>query len=524
MRQSLIGLLLCCILAYLLVYAILNFVGFPNFCNSDVYADMQYARRAWEQKTLFPQGWTFGNQYYIIATPVLAALFYGLTGSINLAMALATEAMTVLVLLSFFWMSGAFTKDLLLRLTLCLLLLASQVAPYGPYSINSMLFFTQASFYACYLTTMFLVFGDYLRARSGEKSHKVIWVISLLLCFATGIQSLRQTAVMVLPIFAWELLMMLCRLVQRKKLCSQENIPGIIHALSYGGANLAGVAVSHLLNVPQAAIYGKTQLVSPGQWGQRLQAVPQALLEITSLDYCLSEDTSRLLTLIIFSFAAIVIVAVILMALHSKNHISGLETSCLLCWIALAGVLLSTIVLNVTLRGIYLFMWFPLVALSGLMVIQNLPAASRMASVSLICLVSLVSLVYCYRPYVSVVFQGQPTDAEQVCQWAQSEGYRYIYGDYWGTAPGIAVYSDGELEAGCWHKPENAFQVEAANTPQNIYGAEENEKAIYVFNEADEAFGLEKAHAQDVALEKQCQFGTYRVYTSPVPLMYGYSQ
>lgn len=297
-QQSMIGLLLCCILAYLLAFAILNFVGLPDFCNSDVYADMQYARRVWEQKTLFPQGWTFGNQYYIIATPVLAALFYGLTGSMNLAMALATEAMTVLVLLSFFWMSGAFTKDRLLRFALCLLLLASQVAPYGPYSVNSMLFFTQASFYACYLITMFLVFGDYLRARNGEKCRKIVWIISLLLCFATGMQSLRQTAVMVLPIFAWELLMMLCRLAQHRKLYDRGCSAGIIHALSYGGANLAGILMAHFLDVPQEAIYGQTQLVPPGQWIQRLQAIPQALLEITSLDYCITEDTSRLLSII----------------------------------------------------------------------------------------------------------------------------------------------------------------------------------------------------------------------------------
>lgn len=141
-RRGITGLILFCILAYLLVFGILNFSGLPDLCNSDVYADMQYARRAWEQKSLFPQGWTFGNQLYIFASPVLAALFYGLTGSINMAMALATETMTLLILLSFFWMSGSFTKDRMVQLLLCLLLLASPMAPYGPYSIHSMLFFT----------------------------------------------------------------------------------------------------------------------------------------------------------------------------------------------------------------------------------------------------------------------------------------------------------------------------------------------------------------------------------------------
>lgn len=521
-RRGITGLILFCILAYLLVFGILNFSGLPDLCNSDVYADMQYARRAWEQKSLFPQGWTFGNQLYIFASPVLAALFYGLTGSINMAMALATETMTLLILLSFFWMSGSFTKDRMVQLLLCLLLLASPMAPYGPYSIHSMLFFTQASFYACYLITAFLVFGDYLRVKKENKSRKISWAISLFLCFATGMQSLRQTAVMVLPILLWEVLEMFCRLVRRKRLWSPVYSGRTLRALSYAAANFTGILVSHFLNIPQAAIYGQTTLVPPEQWPERLQAVLQALLEITSLDYLLAGDYSRLLCGVIWFFITITIIAVGVMISRRKGSISGLEISWLLCWISIAGTALSTVLLSITLRGIYLFMWFPLVAISGAIILEKLPALPKMAAVTLACLLSLASLLYCYVPHVSAVFQGDPTDAEQLCQWAASEGYAYVYGDYWGTAPQIAVYSDGTLEAGCWHTSENVFQVELSNTPQDIYGTEENEKAIYVFTPEDEASGLRKAREQGVSLTKQSQFGIYSVYTSPVPLMHSF--
>ena len=146
-KKVLILLILCCIVVCILNYSYLNFTGFARYCNSDVYADSLVAMMMWDQKTLFPDGWLFGNQFYVAATPNLAALFYGLTGSINLGMVLATELMTVLVFLSFLWLLRALTKDLLLQLTACLTLLAANVAPYGPYSVNSMLFFTQASFY-----------------------------------------------------------------------------------------------------------------------------------------------------------------------------------------------------------------------------------------------------------------------------------------------------------------------------------------------------------------------------------------
>ena len=82
------------LLAYFAVFAIVNFAGFAYFCNADMYEDTLVARLMWEQKTLFPENYIFGNQYYVIATPVFAALFYGLTGSMNTAMQIAVIGST----------------------------------------------------------------------------------------------------------------------------------------------------------------------------------------------------------------------------------------------------------------------------------------------------------------------------------------------------------------------------------------------------------------------------------------------
>ena len=98
------------LLAYFAVFAIVNFAGFAYFCNADMYEDTLVARLMWEQKTLFPENYIFGNQYYVIATPVFAALFYGLTGSMNTAMALATTLMSLLIVLSLGWMIKPYIK------------------------------------------------------------------------------------------------------------------------------------------------------------------------------------------------------------------------------------------------------------------------------------------------------------------------------------------------------------------------------------------------------------------------------
>lgn len=512
-------LLIFSILSFLCTVQFINIYGFSRFCNSDVYADMQVAKRIWEQKTLFPEGWTFGNQYYVIATPVIAAIFYGLFGNINIAMMIATGVMTALILISFAWLLRSFTKEPIAILAGTLLLLMSNITPYGPYSINSMLFFQQSSFYACYLVTAFLVFGDYMRALNEKQTSKAGWLLSLGLCFATGMQSLRQTVVMILPILACELFQGGRRFLQNKRPWTKEYSTGLIHACSYGVANVCGVITIHLLDIPNASIYGEMQMVAPEQFEQKLIAVVNAVCELTGMDYILQDDFSRTLAIVfIFSILLVLVAAVLWLARITKQE-SGLELCWLLCVVSILGVFLATVVLNITLRSIYAFMWFPLIAFSGLMIIRKLPEIPQKCMVIFLCVLSIAGLYSSYSPYVEIILHGEKTDAQVMSRWAVDNGYEYVYGDYWGMAPQVAVSSNGELEAGCWHSPENVFMVELSNTPQDIYGIEENKKAIYVFTSVDEQYGLCEASKKGVQLLKVAEFGDINAYVSPIPLM-----
>lgn len=518
-RRIVIVLSVSCILVHLGLFAFLNFRGFALFCNSDVYSDCQVAVKMWEQKTLFPQGWNFRNQYYVIATPVWAALLYGLTGDINTAMVLATELMTLFIMLSFLWLLGGFTRDSLSMAAGCLLLIASVVCPWGASSLNSLLFFSQASFYACYLVTLFVVFGDYTRSFSPSKGSIWAWCLALFLCFATGMQSLRQTAITILPIMAYELFCALRRILKGNPPWTKENRNSLLHAASYALANAAGILVIRLLDIPREAIYSDAPGSAAQSLSQKMEAVGSALWEITSLDYILQGDYSRLIGLVILYMIGLALLASVLWLRRIHRQENGLEQCWILCLIGIAGVLLATVILPVKLRSIYIFMWFPLVAFSGLMLLSRFSFPLKCGFTVLSCLVSLAGLVYCYSPSVVMAAENSPPYEAQLCQWAVGSGYDYIYGEYWGTAPQIAVFSHGELTAGSWHSSDNVFYVEAANTPQDIYGPEENEKAIYVFTSSDEAAGLAAAKAQNVQMEKIGEFGDFRVYTSPVPLM-----
>ena len=513
------GLVICCILAYLGVFALINLHTLDRFCNSDVYADMQVARRMWEQKTLFPDGWIFGNQFYVIATPVLAAVFYGITGNINVAMGLATEVMTVLIFLSLFWMLRSFVSDKLSYLVCCLLLLASGISPDGPYALNVLLFFTQASFYACYLITMFIVFGDYVRAVHSAKTRWFTWLLSLALCFATGMQSLRQTVVMVLPIIACECFLALRRVLQHKKPWDRTNLGSAIRAVSYAVANIAGKMTMDRLDVPNDSIYGQMQIIPLREWLDRLVPVKDAFAEISGLDYMFLGDAGILFTVSVLFWILLVIAAAVMWLGRINRQETDLELCWLLCLVGMIGVILSTVVLNITIRGIYLFTWYPLLGLSAVILLNRLSPKLQMGLITLICALSMGSLYECYVPSAERILFHQDTAASLMCDWAMENGYEYVYGDYWGTAPQIAVCAEGDLEAGSWHTTNNIFIAEKFNTPQDIYGAEENAKALYVFTDADEQYGLRAAEERGIILEKVAEFGIYYGYTSPEPLM-----
>lgn len=533
----LIGLTGLCIGAYLLICAIMNFCGFNLFCNTDMYADTLISRLMWEQKTLFPEGWIFSNQYYVVATPVLAALLYGVMGNVNTATILATEVMTALIFLSFFWMLWAYTKNLLPMLAGSLLLLSSIIAPDLPENRPVQIFFLQASYYACYLITFFVVVGDYARAFQSTKPRPWAWGLSLFLSFALGIQSLRQTVAMVLPILAYEIFLALRRILQRKPLWSETTRGTLIRALGYAGANILGILTIGWIDPLHCSVYGSFQITPLGQiWGRIISLWP-AFQVISGLAYTDS------LFCMVFSLILIAIVtaAAILWLVNIKKPEGPLEICWLVCLIGLVGTALSTVMTGINIRHIYLFQWYPLVALSAILLLRHLPQWGKRCLVLVICLLSMMNLTHGYTYGVEQTLLNSPThagkafrlvrdygyksfatvdqayaDAKQLCDWAMDNGYEYVYGD-WYTAPKIAVHSGGKLTAGYWWQ-DSMYVPNDHLTSQNFYDEEDNAKAIYVFTEQNEAQGLALAAEKGVSMHKVGEFGNYTAYTSPVQL------
>ncbi len=509
-------LILAVLLAYFICFGIINFSGFEKYCTTDMYEDTLVARLMWEQKTLFPDNFLFGNQFYVIATPVLSALFYGITGSMNTAMALATTVMSILILISLSWMVKPFIKQRHLRYAV---LLAMVAGVYGPRTIvreDGQLFFVMCSFYACYLICFFLLMGDYARARESEALRPAAFVLALFLSFCTGMQSLRQTCVSMLPILFFEGLDILLRLIRHQGFTLRRM--STLRAFSYLAANIAGMVFISLLGVKRNEIYYGQSIFSGASISQKLRDVQDALLTVTGFDF--TRDEYKLFFSLLFLFYALLVVGALFTILKKKDFSSALAVFWWLCVIAVCAVIAASFVTSVSLRPIYLFPAYSLPALSLALLSKHLKPRLLEASCLTLCVLAALNIYFSYHTdLVTASSRDYSWREKEISDYAVENGFQYIYGAHSYTAPKIAAASDGKLIAGCW-EDEIIFKVSPHINIKNIYHLDDYDKALFVFYKDEVELAKHEAEASGTTLYFHGQMGRYQLYTTSNQMMY----
>ena len=518
-ERILLFLLLAVLLAYLAVFGIINFCGFEDICTSDMYEDTLVAKLMWEQKTLFPKNYLFGNQLYVLATPVLAALFFGITGSLNTGMALATTVMTLLILLAMDWMLKPFTGNRVIRLAA---LLAFVIAVFGPNTItreDGQLFFVMCSFYACYTITYFFVLGDYVRSFGDARTRLPALITALVLCFCMGIQSLRQTCICVLPILCFELLRIVSSRLREGKFPPLRKRTSLIRAMLYLLSNAAGLVTAKMIDVTCNTIYEGASVFNGGSVSEKLSAVHDSLSTVSGFEYIRGENGLFFLIMGLF-LTGMVIAAAIMIAAKIKEKPQPTVCLWLISVIAVLAVILSTFVTSVRLRPIYIFIYYVLPALSLVIIIPKLSPRLGNLLVSILIVLAAANIYFSYSVQInSALDKNETSDWKEISEYAVSNGYSYIYGSHSHAAPGVAVWSDGVLIAGCW-EDECVFRVSKYINIKDIYHIDDYKKALFVFIEDEAALGQIEADANGTTLTFIGKFGNFDVYTSSAQLLY----
>lgn len=432
---------------YLLAALFVLSIFWINFHNAiwyqtDVYTYALEGKLMHEARSCFPEGWIFGNQYHIISSPNLSALFYGLVRNSTTSMGIASSLSTLIILASFFWCFYKYIGKT--EMALGLLCIGGGIifgTRASTYISGLQVLYTMASFYASYLVVLLLSLGYWLRLKNHSRPSPWVLLLILPLNFAAGMQSLREMLVLVIPLLVIEGFLFLLKLAKGasfKDLIVKN--AGLFFVLGLFLVQLCGHFYMKSLDVNSTPIIGDVGLdFSVSHLAAYLWSSTKNLLRISGL--AISIDGLRYLPL---SVCALVIVcSVIWSILHifrTKDD-SPLATAIIFSAISVFGIFFVGVFLMRT-RDIYYFVYWLLAALSAVYLFRQLGEKMRIAWGVVVAVICVVNYGFNFIPD----FKDYKANNKKITHFVErlaEQGVKVIY--LGSTSPIIAACSDDRI-------------------------------------------------------------------------------
>lgn len=493
----------------------INFSINPEYYDGDIYNDINYAKEAWKAKSLFPKDWIFGNQTYVVATPVLAALFYGITGNGFTAMAIASCIMTVLTLLTYDWMTRTLfsynerTAGFLFMIGF--LLLKAHVAT-SQQGIQA--FFTMASYYACYLINAFIVYGCYVRIRQGKFTgkHIIPAIIGAALSFGTGMQSLRQTAVMALPLVACEVLLIIIYSAKDKRFAISYST--LFSAIVFI-ANIAGLVAMRFIEINQNSIYGTTAFVSSFKDFFR-----KLFLNMESVALTFGLDALELRVRLVASipFLLIILIGFILCVkdyIKNKCNEQGRFVLVMLLTLGCVSVFAAGVLTDVVNRALYYFMIYPLLAVCVSYIIVKFEK-KRDILFSVVAVFTAGMIIFRTAGAVEEIKAGKDKNstAHQIANYMLDNGYDTIYSVFglsgvMDGAENVVVASGDKIHIVQFKNVDSSKPMKPVEylCVKDGYKQWDNSKSLYLLRDHELPKVKKIAEKYDVTMAEKARFG-----------------
>lgn len=493
----------------------INFSINPEYYDGDIYNDINYAKEAWKAKSLFPKDWIFGNQTYVVATPVLAALFYGITGNGFTAMAIASSIMTVLTLLTYDWMTRTLfsynerTAGFLFMIGF--LLLKAHVAT-SQQGIQA--FFTMASYYACYFINAFIVYGCYVRIRQGKFTgkHIIPAIIGVALSFGTGMQSLRQTAVMALPLVACEVLLIIIYSAKDKRFAISYST--LFSAIVFI-ANIAGIVAMRFIEINQNSIYGTTAFVSSFKDFFR-----KLFLNMESVALTFGLDALELRVRLVASipFLLIILIGFILCVkdyIKNKCNEQGRFVLVMLLTLGCVSVFAAGVLTDVVNRALYYFMIYPLLAVCVSYIIVKFEK-KRDILFSVVAVFTAGMIIFRTAGAVEEIKAGKDKNstAHQIANYMLDNGYDTIYSVFglsgvMDGAENVVVASGDKIHIVQFKNVDSSKPMKPVEylCVKDGYKQWDNSKSLYLLRDHELPKVKKIAGKYDVTMTEKARFG-----------------
>ncbi len=541
------------IIIFFAVFCVINFCGFERFCDSDMYQDVYVSKLIWNSKSIFPPNWTFSNQYFVLAAPNIAAVVYGITGSINLSMELATTIYTLLILAAFVYMIKAVTSN---KTVILVSIICFMAAVTGNDIVNThqgQLYFLMVSYYASYIFTVFLVYGVYLRylftnTNATQNTSNIntdvcrpsvlAYIFAMLFTIATGMQSLRQTAIMILPLACVEGVRFFYKVFGKSYTKKDWAVTWKMATLAITNI-IAYLMVAVVIKPSHCVLYGGTGIRNISTWGQGFVKSAGNLAKITGIqslwgaknykqNIVLGLISVMVICVVIYAVvSAIVIVIRTAIGKSSDNvndssdtvsdpkkaterQIQPIHVLIILFFLGILSIGAMGTLMDIKIRDIYFFMWYPLVAIS----LTNL-LHKKYFDVVIVIIMS-IAFIISYGSSALNALNTTKTENQLTCQFLEENNIHYLYG-HWNTVPEIAVYSDGSITPGGWYT--TIYDPIDYLNPKGIYDDNCNKAAAYLILPEEKSEALKIAKDRGITLNQIYSTPAYTIYTADGQLM-----
>lgn len=462
--------------------------------NSDIGAEAVLGRLIWDSKEIIPASWYPSTETRIIATPQAAALFYGLTGNMDLSMGLACCTMTIGIVLAirFFMKKAGSSRISCLLMCLFCLGLAGNI-------IIMELLYVFAGYYAIHVIAFFFILNCYSSLlqedwKADKGSYRKICrkcMIGLILAFLLGMQGTRGILITFGPLFGIEMIRILYERICR----SRYQKKGII--LGKQQEKILFLWVSGLLVL---SFLGTQMPFSSGQEISRnirngFAKLVQVVLPDTWKAVGFSEgDPVRNICLGLLVLNVVIWVIVLLIHMLKWQELSSLEWCFLVT--AASPVVTALIVAFTTVESSerYYFMWIFSMAFAAILSFECLRkgmtagiSAWKALTVITLTAAGIVIGINVHTVYQPILKAEEPTasDALEVVNYLEENGYEMAYSTF-ENANKMTALSNGKVNVYAVNSFETMdickWLTNADGYPED--GIADQDDAVYIVPEA----------------------------------------
>ena len=442
--------MICIVLfLYLAIFGYMNMCKYAQHVDSDIAAEALLAREIWQEKDLTPDDWIASTERYAVGMPTLAALFYGMTGSMQIAVGVACVLLGICFLLAFYYFLRKLSIGRPAAITALLVLCAlpingwrneDQMVPFV-----TLLLFLFADYYVLHSIYLFLSFLFYMQLRKqGKISNKIIieWVTLFIAGIALNLGGQRCLQVVILPFLVMEIIF----LFLESEHFSKKIPAGRFWATGFVGSLILSFVISSIKGFRASYV---VYLLSPKEVMEKLLlTVPAAILENFGLNGGAKVGSfDSIMQMLIWAFLILLGYGIYYAV---KNKAVTTEQRLALSYFGISVGVTAFIIGFTTAEAAhyYFFMaWFEAALIIALLV-EHLAKNNnflRGLILAAVCLFALLNLKYTY--YGAVTTQDNLQEYQEVADFLTENDIEYGYAEFW-DAERICLITDGKVTMG----------------------------------------------------------------------------